>query len=66
MFVTNMSPFIYLFWGKGSWKITASGVAPQSTREGELLIQAAEDSKEQTEFKVMYTYISPPATYGYL
>lgn len=61
MFVTNISAFIYMSWGKGSRKITASVVAPQSAREGELLIQASPqttDSKEQTEFKVVYPYIA--------
>lgn len=55
-----MSAFIYMSWGKGPEK-SLSGVAPQSTREGELLIQAspqAMDSKEQTEFKVVYPYIA--------
>lgn len=61
MLVTNISAFIYMSWGKGSWKIAASGIAPQSTRKGELLIQEdpqAMDSKEQTKFKVVYPHIA--------
>lgn len=59
MFVSNTCAFIYMSWSKGSWKITASAVAPQIVREGELFIQAspqAVDSTEQTQFKVAYPY----------
>lgn len=50
---------LYTSWGEGSWKITASAVASQIVREGELFIEAspqAVDSTEQTEFKVFYPY----------